>query len=250
MKILITGGSDGIGLEVAKILAAQKNEITLVARDKDKLQRAISSLQEGNHRMIVADLNESDAINFIKENIASNKYDVLINNAGMGMYGRFHEMDLADQLKMLDLNITALTKLSHFYLSSATNGCALVNVASVLGTSTSPGAAAYAASKAYVSIFSESLWFEFKSKGIYVMSFCPGLTYTNFHNSSGADKNNIPRFIMQSAEQAAGELVRGLKHRSKPRVVSGGLNRFMLFFQKLLSRKMVATMMGQSTLLK
>jgi hypothetical protein len=244
MKILITGASDGIGLEVAKALAAKNNTITLVARNNGKLEKAVGSLPGNGHKTIVADLSTRADVDSLKENIELNKYDVFVNNAGVGMYGRFTEMPLSEQVKMMNLNINALTALSYFYLSNAKKGDALVNVASLLGTSSYAGASVYAASKAYVINFSESLWWEYKKKGIYVTAFCPGSTYTNFHNAAGGDKDSFPKFIMQMPQQVAKELLNALKDRKKPKIVSGGMNRFMLFFQKFMSRKMVVSMMA------
>ncbi len=243
-KILITGESDGIGLEVAKILATKNNELTLVARSQDKLEKAVGSLPGKGHRFIVSDLTQKVEVDKLKENIDANRYDVFINNAGVGMYGRFTEMPLSEQIKMMDLNVTALTALSYFYLSQAKKGDALVNIASNLGNTSYPGAAVYAGTKAYVIIFSESLWWEYKNKGIYVVGICPGATYTNFHNRSGGDKESFPKFVVQTPQEVANELVRALEKRNKPRIVTGSMNRFMVSFQKLMSRKMVVTMMA------
>lgn len=241
---MITGASDGIGMEVAIMLAAKSNEITLVARSKEKLEKVASTLSGSGHRIITADLSKRDEVDKLKEDMEANRYDALINNAGVGMYGRFTEMPLHEQVKMMNLNITALTALSYFYLSQAKNGDALVNVASNLGNTSYPGAAVYAATKAYVINFSESLWWENKKRGIYVVGVCPGATYTNFHNVAGGDKESFPKFVMQTSQQVAHELVRALEKRSKPKVVTGGMNRFMVFFQKLMSRKMVVNMMA------
>ncbi|MEO6303038.1 MAG: SDR family NAD(P)-dependent oxidoreductase [Bacteroidia bacterium] len=244
MKILVTGASDGIGLAIAKHLAAKNNELTLIARRKDKLDAVVASLPGKGHRSIVADLSKKEDVDALKADIESNKYDVFINNAGFGMYGRFTEMPLAEQENMMSLNINAVTVLSYFYLSNAKKGDALINVASTLGTTSYAGAAVYAATKAYVTNFSESLWWEYKNKGIYVMGFCPGATYTNFHEVSGGDKDSFPKFTMQTAEQVANELVSALESRRKPKVISGALNRFMIGLQKLMSRKMVINMMA------
>jgi short-subunit dehydrogenase len=244
MKILITGASDGIGLDAAKILASKNNEITLVARSKDKLEKALASLQGKGHQIIVADLRKKDDVDALKEKIEANNYEVFINNAGVGMYGRFTEMPLSEQVKMMNLNMNALTALSYFYLNHAKKGDALVNVASTLGTTSYPGAAVYAATKAFVTSLSESLWWENKNKGIYVLGFCPGATYTNFHHVSGGDKDSFPKFAMQMPEQVAKELISALEKRKKPKVISGGINRFMVGFQKLMSRKMVVGMMA------
>ena len=244
MKALITGASDGIGLEVARILARKNYQITLVARSKEKLESALSSLNGSGHEIISADLSKKENVDALKEKIDGNKYDVFINNAGVGMYGRFTEMPLSEQVKMMNLNITALTALSYFYLSQAKKGDALINVSSSLGTTSYAGGASYAGTKAYVSIFSESLWWEYKSKGIFVTGFCPGPTYTEFHKISGGDKDSFPRFVMQDASQVASEMVRALEKRRKPKNVSGWTNRLMLFIQKFMSRKMVVGMMA------
>jgi len=244
MKILITGASDGIGLALTKKFAAKNNQITLVARSKEKLDKAIVSLHGNGHQVIVADLSKRENVDALKEKIDIEKYDVFINNAGVGMYGRFAEMPLHEQVKMMNLNMTALTVLSYFYLNQAKKGDALVNIASTLGTTSYPGAAVYAGTKAYVSSLSESLWWENKNKGVYVLGFCPGATYTNFHEVSGGSKDSFPKFTMQSAEQVADELISALEKRKNPKVFSGAINRFMVSIQKLMSRKMVVSMMA------
>jgi len=244
MKILITGASDGIGLALAKNFAAKNNQITLVARNKEKLDKAIASLPGKGHQVIVADLSKREDVDALKGKIEVEKYDVFINNAGVGMYGRFTEMPLHEQVKMMTLNMTALTVLSYFYLNQAKKGDALVNIASTLGTTSYPGAAVYAGTKAYVTSLSESLWWENKSKGVYVLGFCPGATYTNFHEVSGGNKDSFPKFTMQSAEQVADELINALEKRNKPKVFSGAINRFMVTIQKLMSRKRVVSMMA------
>jgi len=244
MKILITGASEGIGLETAKLLASGNNEITLVARNREKLEKAAASLKGTGHRIIAADLSKREDVDALKLSIEQNTYGALINNAGVGMYGRFTEMPLADQEKMLYLNVMAVTSLSYFYLRQAKKGDALVNVASTLGTTSYPGAAVYAASKAYVTNFSESLWWEYKKKGIYVAGFCPGPTYTNFHNAAGGDKDNFPGFVMQGQARVANNLVMALVKRKRPKISSGAFSHVMLFVHKLMSRTMVVNMMG------
>jgi len=250
MKILITGASEGIGLEVAKLLAADTNEITLVARNKEKLEKAVDSLTGTGHRIIVADLSRHEDVEALRQDIEQNNYGVLINNAGSGMYGRFTEMPLPEQEKMLNLNVMAVTSLSYFYLYQAKKGDALINVASTLGTTSYPGAAAYAASKAYVTTFSESLWWEYKKKGIYAACFCPGPTYTNFHNSAGGDKDNFPGFVMQSQSKVAKNLVSALTKRNRPKISSGVFSHIMLFIHKLMSRTMAVNMMGSFSPIK
>src|SRR5690348_5311664 len=132
-KILITGGSDGIGLEVAKLLASQGNQIVIVARNADKLAMAVNSLPGTGHSFIAADLSKKDCIHIIADSFAITHYDVLINNAGIGMYGRFEDLPLSNTINMLQLNMYSITALCHSYLKTARKGDAIVNLSSTLG---------------------------------------------------------------------------------------------------------------------
>lgn len=145
---------------------------------------------------------------------------------------------------MMNLNMTAVTRLSWSFIRHAKKGDALVNIASTLGTSSYPGAAVYSGTKAYVTLFSEALWWENKNKGIFVLGFCPGATLTGFHETSGGSKEMFPKFIAQTPIEVARELIRALNKRKKPKAISGGMNKFMLFFQRFLTRKTVVNMMG------
>jgi short-subunit dehydrogenase len=145
---------------------------------------------------------------------------------------------------MMNLNMTALTAISYFYLSNAKSGNSLINIASTLGTTSFPGSAVYSGTKAYVTTLTESLWAEYRNKGIFVGVFCPGVTATKFHNKSGGDENSFPHFITQTPEQVARETVRMLEKRKGPKTVSGFMNRAMLTFYRLLSRKAVVSMMA------
>jgi short-subunit dehydrogenase len=243
-KILITGASDGIGLAAAHVFAKRGDQLTLVARNASKLETAVKSLHGTGHTFIVADLTTKDEVHKLKPVIEQQHFDVVINNAGVGLYGKFHELTLSDQVKMMNLNMNALTAISHFYLSVATSGSALVNIASTLGTSSFAGLSVYSATKAFVTIFSESLWREYKKKGVYVLAFCPGVTATHFHEGGGSKTEAFPNFIIQTPQEVAIELARAIDKRRKPKVVSGMMNRMMLYFQRFMSRRSTVTMMG------
>jgi short-subunit dehydrogenase len=145
---------------------------------------------------------------------------------------------------MMHLNMTGLTVLSHSFVKNAREGDSLVNIASTLSTTSFPGLAVYAATKAYVLNFSESLWWEARKKGVYVLGFCPGVTSSNFHEASGGTASLFPRFITQTPAAVAKELMSALTSKRKPKVVSGAVNRSMLFVQRFLSRKATVKMMG------
>src|SRR5262245_4935556 len=109
---LVTGASDGIGLEIAKLLSTQGYTVTLVARNTEKLEKAKATLSGTGHSTVAADLSKKIEVDSLKTLIEQNKYDVFVNNAGIGMYGLFHEMPLSDQVRMMNLNMTAVTALS------------------------------------------------------------------------------------------------------------------------------------------
>lgn len=244
-KVLITGASGGIGLETARQLAAQGYRLTLVARNEDKLNKAVESLVGAGHTVLVADLTNKEDLQKLVDHLKTEKYNVLINNAGAGVYGKFIEIPLDEQLATMQLNIDALVTLSYGFLQNAKSGDTLVNIGSLLAHSSLPGGAVYAATKSFVANFSESLWYELKQKGIFVMGFNPGAAASDFHANAGGHVNDFPKFVMSSVEDVAGELVKALEKRRKPRVVQGWKNRFMLFGFKLLNRKAAVNIMGQ-----
>ncbi|GAA3988586.1 SDR family NAD(P)-dependent oxidoreductase [Mucilaginibacter dorajii] len=244
-KALITGASGGIGLEVARQLAQQHYQVTLVARNRNRLEQALSSLNGSGHTILVADLNNMEDLQKLAAHLGTEKYDVLINNAGTGTYGKFTDIPLEDQLATMQLNMQALVTLSYSFLQHAVAGDSLINIGSLLAHSSLPGGSVYAATKSFVANFSESLWYEFKPKGIYVAGFNPGAANSDFHAHAGKQTSDFPEFVVSSVEDVATELVRALQKRQKPRVVQGWKNRFMLFGFKLLNRKTAVSIMGK-----
>jgi uncharacterized protein len=246
--ILITGGSDGIGLAVAKLLAAEGDtRVTLVARNEAKLREAVAQLAGAGHDFIAADLSEPEGVDLVARRLAAQHYDVLINNAGAGLYGRFAELPLDDQLRMMRLNTESVSVLSHAYLRRAKPGDALVNTASFLAYAPLPGNAAYSATKAFVATLSEALWWENKTHGVYVLCFSPGVIATRFHEGAGKSVAAFPRLLVQSPESAARELVAALRKRRSPRVITGFATRQLIRLQQLVSRKTAINMMGRSS---
>ncbi|WP_343557449.1 SDR family NAD(P)-dependent oxidoreductase [Sphingobacterium sp.] len=244
-KAIVTGASGGIGKEVAKRLAAEGYLLTLVARNEEKLGSLQDSLGRNCHQILPLDLTNQEDIIYLSEHLAENKYDLLVNNAGTGTYGKFIEIPLEDQLETMTLNMEALVTLSYAFLKHAKSGDALINIGSLLAHSSLPGGAVYAATKSFVANFSESLWYEFKNKGIFVAGFNPGAADSDFHSNAGSQTSAFPKFVVSSVQQVATELINALNARSKPRIVQGFKNRLMLFGFRFLNRKAAVNIMGK-----
>ena len=185
---LITGASSGIGAEFARQLAPVSKELVLVARRVDLLN-ALSSEIEGQFNdikvhCIQADLTEGQDFEDLVSSIQSAGLypDLLINNAGMGDYGEFKSADWAKVETMIRLNMEVLTRLTHCMLPSMINARSgsIINVSSLASVLPIPDFAVYAASKAYVTSFSEALRIELADQGIKVMALCPGPVHTGF----------------------------------------------------------------------
>jgi uncharacterized protein len=245
-KVFITGASDGIGLAVAKQLAVNKsNQLTLVARNEENLKHTLQQLPGEWHQYLVADLSRNEDIARLADHISAVHYDILINNAGAGMYGEFTQMPLDDQLRMMQLNMNSLVILSHQYLAQARKGDVLVNTASFLAFAPLPGASVYSATKAFVAVLSETLWWEYKKKGVYVLGFCPGVTSSSFHHTAGASVRVFPGVLVQSPDKTAQEMIAAIEKSKSPSAVGGAATRVMLLLYRFLRRQTIINMMGR-----
>jgi len=245
---MVTGASGGIGLEFAERLGKEGYTVTIVARNEAKLKEIAARIGNGAS-YIAADLSKPSDIEKIATDVRTKKYDLLVNNAGVGTYGKFAEQDLAQQLAMLRLNIDSLVTLSHAYLAGAKSGDALMNVASTLGLLAFPGGSAYCGSKSFVTTFSEGLWWENKSRNVYVCALLPGVTKTNFHEAAGGKADQQPpEAITQTSAQVVDVAMHALKSRKSPTIVSGFMNKAMVFMtNRLMTRKGMVNLMGKQS---
>lgn len=195
---LITGASSGIGKELARIHAEEGGDLIIVARSEGKLQELKKELEEMHSiqvKIIAKDLSTPDAAKEIFDEVkkAGLKVDYLINNAGFGGIGKFHERDLSEDLRMINLNISALTSLTHYFLRDFVkrNEGKILNVSSTASLMPGPLQAVYYATKAYVTSFSNALAEELKGTGITVTNLMPGATETDFGKVSGMDKTPL-----------------------------------------------------------
>jgi short-subunit dehydrogenase len=230
MKVtLITGASSGIGEAFAQRLAAEGHNLLLAARSEAKLRDLCDELRR-EHKIsadfVALDLIDQDADERLYSETQKHglEVDVLINNAGFGSAGDFATLDLERELEMINLNVCALVALTHRFLKPMRERKrgTIINVSSAAGFQPLPFMATYAATKAFVSSFTEAIAEENRPFGVQVMALCPGSTKTNFFDASGIDRP-VQVKGQQTVDEVVDTAMRALGgNRSK--VVSGWTN--------------------------
>ncbi|MEP6982334.1 MAG: SDR family oxidoreductase [Sphingomicrobium sp.] len=200
---LVTGASAGLGVEFARQLSKRGHALVLAARRKDRLDELAREL--GNARAVAIDLSKKDAAAKLLADVEAHGevVDVVVNNAGFGLIGRFAELDAKRQRQMIDLNVGALTDLCRAVAPGMIErkGGSILNVASTAAFQPGPKMAVYFATKAFVLSLSEALHEELKPHGIRVSCLCPGPTRTEFGEVAGFGGNGaFDRFAMGAAE--------------------------------------------------
>jgi len=223
---LITGASAGLGVEFARQLSAKGHRLVLVARRKERLDELAKEL--GNARAVALDLSKKDAAAKMMANIAAagETADLLVNNAGFGLIGRFAELDARRLRQMIDLNCGALTELCSAVVPAmiARRSGAILNVASTAAFQPGPKLAVYFATKAFVLSLSEALHEELKPHGIKVSCLCPGPTRTEFGDVAGFGGNGLFDRVAMNARDVVETGISGLD-RNKAVVVAGWMNK-------------------------
>ena len=242
---LITGASAGLGVDFARQLAPRGQRLVLVARRADRLDALAAEL--GNARTVALDLGESGAVDRLMADLAAHgeQVDLLVNNAGFGLAGRFAELDGKRQRAMIELNCGTLTELAHAVLPTmiAAGSGGILNVASTAAFQPGPGMAVYFATKAFVLSFSEALHEEMRKAGVSVVALCPGPTKTEFGEVAGFGGNGM--FDKLSAD--SGSVVRAgiaALDRRRAIVVPGIANRLGAQGHRFLSRKWLRRIAG------
>jgi len=249
MKVtLITGASSGIGEAFARRLAEEKHDLVLVARSENKLHELCDELMLKHQivaHYVAMDLNdfEADKRLFDETERHGMQVDWLINNAGFGSMGDFAALDLEKELEMVNLNISVLVALTHRYIQKMRErkSGVIINVSSTASFQPVPFMAAYAATKAFVTSFSEAIAEENRPYGIKVSALCPGPTDTNFF----AAANAIPFSAkgMQTAEDVVEVGLKGIE-KGKSTAVSGWTNYIGSVFGTLVPDSLVARAIG------
>ena len=242
---LITGASAGLGVDFARQLAARGQRLVLVARRKDRLDKLADEL--GNARSVTADLSEAGAAEQLMAGLASNgeHVEVLVNNAGFGLTGRFADLGGARQRQMIDLNCGALVELAHAVLPGMIErkSGAILNVASTAAFQPGPGMAVYFATKAFVLSFSEALHEEVRKDGVVVSALCPGPTATEFGQVAGFNGHPIVDPLTAKSNDVVTAGLAGLDSRQAI-VIPGFANKLGAQGHRFLPRSLLRRIAG------
>jgi len=235
MKALITGASSGMGRDMAKILSDGGCDLILVARRRDRLEQLASSLKTYT-QIICADLSVESECTALYEQVRSENIDILINNAGLGVFGAFDTTDLKKELRMIDTNIRAVHILTKLFLKDfkAKNAGYIMNVDPSAAFPPGPLRSSYYASKAYVLRLTQAVYEELRRSGsrVHICALCPGPVRTEFDSVADVKfsvKGLESRYVAQYAlrKMFAGKLV----------IVPGTLMKCPRFFGRFLPEK-------------
>ena len=239
--VLITGGSEGIGLEFAKLFAKDNKNLILVARNDEKLNAAKELLSDYDIdiKILSVDLSSMDGgkrlIDYVNDNDL--EVEILINNAGVGSFGEFNNIDWETEEKLIDINIKALTRLTKYFLPKMieNNRGGILNVASTAAFSAGPKMATYYASKAYVLNLTEAIAEEVKGNKIRVSCLCPGPVRTSFQGKAGIEKSEGAKKYLMNADDVAKEGYIGF-NKGKVIIIPGVKNKFLVYINKFIPR--------------
>lgn len=227
---MVTGASAGIGKAFAEALAARGDDLVLIARDTARLEGLAKELDErfgATTEVLTADLSAAPDVARAEARLMDRDrpVELLVNNAGFGTVGTFHELPVAREIQEIGLNVVAVARLTHAALPAmvAAGRGGVINVASIAAYQPTPANATYGATKAFVSSLSQAVHEELAGTGVNVMVLCPGFTRTEFQARAGIDSSDVPGFLWQSAEEVVTEALKAFD-RGKAVCVPGALN--------------------------
>ncbi|MBR1386591.1 MAG: SDR family oxidoreductase [Bacilli bacterium] len=238
MKALITGASSGIGYSMAKYMSTLGYDLILVARDKEKLQRIQKELKT-DVKIIVADLAQESKLKDLYVLCKNDNIDILINNAGFGLFGEFDNTDLNTELDMIDVNIKAVHILTKFFLKDMVkkNSGYILNVSSSASFQAGPLMSTYYASKSYVTKLTVGIYEELRRKKskVHISCLCPGPVKTNFNDVANVD------FAMKGLDSDyVAKYAIDKMFKNKLIIVPGFKMKAIIFFNRFASTKLAA----------
>ena len=238
MKALVTGASSGIGRDIAIELGRRGYDLILVARNEEKLKETAKNIKT-NVRIILKDLSSKENCIQLYEETKSDNIDILVNDAGFGVHGKFVDTDLNKEIQMIETNITAVHILMKLYLKDMVNRNSgrILNVASMGAFGPGPLMSAYYASKAYVYRLSEGVKTELKKNNskVKISVLCPGPVRTNFNKVAGVDFAAPSLSSEYVAKYAVNKML-----KNKFSIVPGTLMKITRFLEKLAPHNLVS----------
>ena len=247
---LVTGASSGIGEVFARRLAANGTNLVLVARRADRLEELAESVRKEHGveaDVVVADLSTADGVSQVEERLrqVERPVDLLVNNAGFGTRGYFHELDVEKEEEEIRLNVLAVVRLTRAALPVmlARKQGGIVNVSSLGSFQPVPMMATYAATKAFVTSFTESIAEEVRGTNVRVVALCPGFTRTEFGDHVGADDAGLPDFVWMGPEPVVDSALSALDH-GRVIAIPGLLNQVTATTSRLVPRSVVRRFVG------
>ena len=240
---LITGGASGLGYELVLLFAKDNYGLVLVDIDSDKLletKKEIESTYQVPVQIMAKDLSQVNISEEIVSELGETQIDALVNNAGFGAFGAFHEVDWERQEQMLNLHVMTTTHLTKLILDGMVKrGSGMIlNLSSLAGFQPGPLMSLYYATKGYILSFSEAIANELKGTGVTVTALCPGPTKTSFQQvvSSASSENKIT-FNMANAKDVAAYGYKAMK-KGKSVAIPGGLNKILGTLPRFVPRNM------------
>lgn len=248
---LISGATSGIGFELAKLFAADKYNLVIVARSEDELQRTADELSTQYHIEVyplAKDLARRDSpFEVYNESKQRNiTVDILVNDAGQGVYGKFMETDLYRELDIIQLNISSTIVLTKLILKDmlARNEGKILNVGSIAGESPGPWQSVYHGTKAFINSWSSAIANELKDVNITVTLLVPGATDTDFFNKADMQDSKILESSLSDPARVAKDGYSALM-KGKNKIISGLKNKAQVAMSSIMTDEKAATTMDK-----
>ena len=241
--VLITGASSGIGYEFAKLFAEKGYDLVISARRKERLEELKKLFPDSNIEIIPCDLSLDNGAKYLYDKVQEKgiTVNILINNAGFGLFGEFKETDLEKEENMINLNIKALVALTKLFLKDMLekDHGKILNVASMAAFQPGPYMSVYYASKAFVLSYTEALRNELRNTKVKVSALCPGPVKTEFEKSANLENSKLFSVMKPiTAEKVALTAYKGME-KNKGIIIPGFANKVTIFMSRFASRNFV-----------